>query len=157
MIPVDALPYLNGLRDLPMIGETAGVRYSISRGIDRAVVVLSSADDEALTGQFPNLLRAAQTVLMTPDEPLMNILCSYEKGHWLLTVFLRRKHRPDAYYAHGDERIFISPGAVDMAGAVVTPKLIDFERLDCAGMRSLYREVSLDDETVNKIIKEVLK
>ena len=157
MMPVDALPYLHALRDLPMIGETAGVRYSISRGIDRAVAVLSSGDDEALTGQFLNLLRAAQTVLVTPDEPLMNILCSYEKDHWLLTVFLRRKHRPDAYYAYGDERIFISPGAVDMAGVVVTPKLIDFERLDCSGIRNLYREVSLDEESLAEILKIALK
>ncbi len=154
MVPAGALPYLNELRNLPAILEISGVRFSVGKDVDRAVVMLASADAGALTGQFLNLVRSAQTVLATPDEPLMNILCAYDKDHWLLTVFLRRKHRPDAYYAKGDEKVFISPGAVDMAGVVVTPKLIDFERLDCAGMRSLYREVSLDDETVDKIVKK---
>jgi len=46
---------------------------------------------------------------------------------------------------------------VDMAGVVVTPQFSDFERLDCSGMRSIYREVSLDEETLEKIIKKAFK
>jgi len=153
MTPADALPYLDELRNLPAILETSGVRFSVGRSMDRAVVMLASADAGALTGQFLNLVRSAQSVLATPDEPLMNILCVYDKDHWRLTVFLRRKHRPDAYYAMGDENIFISPGAVDMAGVVVTPKFKDFERLDCNAVSRIYREVSLDDDTLRKILK----
>jgi hypothetical protein len=68
---------------------------------------------------------------------------------------LRRKHRPDAYFAEGEERIFVSPGAIDMAGVVITPRLMDYERLDCSVLRDIYREVSLDEETLNKIIKQL--
>jgi len=157
MSPTEALPDRNELWNLPAVLETSGVRFSVGKDTDRAVVGLASSDAGALTGQFLNLVRSAQTVLATPNEPLMNILCVYDKDHWRLTIFLRRKHRPDAYWAKGDEKIFISPGAVDMAGVVITPKLIDYERLDCAGMRSLYREVSLDQETLVRIVETALK
>ena len=156
MAPAGVLPSLNELENLPIMVETGGVSYRVSTDTDRAVVMLTSQDDGALIEQFMNLLRTTQSVLVTPDEPLVNILCTYEENHWRLTIFLRRKHRPDAYYAKGDERVFISPGAVDMAGVVITPQLIDFERLDCRGIRNLYREISLEDETVAKILRAAL-
>ncbi|MRR18129.1 MAG: DUF4922 domain-containing protein [Deltaproteobacteria bacterium] len=157
MAPADALPYLTELKKLPLLGEAAGVGYGVSDGADRSVIVLTSSNAEGLYAHFLKVLRAFQNVLATPDEPLMNILCVYDQDHWLLAIFLRRKHRPDAYYAKGDGKIFISPGAVDMAGVVVTPQWIDFERMDCAGLRNLYREVSLDQETLARITEAALQ
>jgi hypothetical protein len=94
-------------------------------------------------------------MLSVNDEPLVNILCSYEKECWWLTVFFRRKHRPAAYYAKDAGRIFISPGAIDMAGVIITPRVMDYERLDCSVLRDIYREVSLDEESLDKIIKQL--
>lgn len=68
-------------------------------------------------------------------------------------IFLRRKHRPDDYFAPGNKRIFVSPGAIDMAGVVITPLAMNYENLDSAAIGNIYREVSLKDETFHKIIK----
>ena len=75
--------------------------------------------------RFQRLLTIFKKKLGINDEPPINILCSYDEECWTLTVFLRRKHRPDAYFAEGEDRIFISPGAIDMAGVIITPRLTD--------------------------------
>jgi hypothetical protein len=155
MIPADALPYLNELRDIPPFKETAAVYYSIGKGIDRSAIVLASKNAEELQMRFLQLLKICQNMLSVNDEPLVNILCSYEKECWWLTVFFRRKHRPAAYYAKDAGRIFISPGAIDMAGVIITPRIMDYERLDCSVLRDIYREVSLDEESLDKIIKQL--
>jgi hypothetical protein len=85
----------------------------------------------------------------------MNVLCTCENDIWRLVIFLRQKHRPDAYFAKGGKKIFVSPGAVDMAGEIVTPLLTDFNRLDCDTIRGIYQEVSLSESIIDKIINAV--
>ena len=155
MIPVDALPYLRELTCLPPAKFSVSIRYNFEKGIDRSVVVLASKNKEILQMRFQRLLTIFKKKLGIKNEPPMNILCSYDEECWKLTVFLRRKHRPDAYYARGEDRIFVSPGAIDMAGVIITPRLRDFDRLDFDTLRNIYREVSLDQETFQQIIKVI--
>lgn len=89
---------------------------------------------------------------MTNGEPLVNIVCTYAGDCWRLLIFLRQKHRPDAYFTEGENRIFISPGAIDMAGIIITPRLDDYKRLDCNAIRGIYREVSLPEDMMNIIL-----
>jgi len=56
-------------------------------------------------------------------------------------IFPRRKHRPDCYYAEGEKRIMVSPGAVDMAGVLILPRLEDFEKITSDDIRKIYDEV----------------
>ncbi len=153
MIPSDTLPFLKKLTKLPPVKVGATVQIYAGKGFDRAVVVLASEDTEALKEQFIHLLKSAQEVFTINDEPPVNVFCDHNKGCLRLTVFLRRKHRPDAYYAEGEGRIFVSPGAIDMAGVIITPQLKDYERLDCSTVQNIYREVSLNEETLDKIIR----
>ncbi len=74
-----------------------------------------------------------------------------------MAVFLRQKHRPNAYFAKDKDRIFISPGAVDMAGFVITPLLDNYNHLDYNAIREIYREVSLPENVMNSIIKGIVK
>lgn len=153
MIPSGTLPLLKELNELPPVKVGTGVQIYAGKGFDRAVVVLASEDTEALKEQFVHLLKSAQDVFTTNDEPPVNVFCDHDKGCLRLTVFLRRKHRPDAYFAVGDKRIFVSPGAIDMAGVIITPLLKDFENLNCDTIRNIYREVSPDEETLEKIFR----
>lgn len=155
MIPSDALPFLAELKELPPVKETDTVQYLIGNGFDRSVLVMESENAGALNDHFSGLLRGARQVLQTSDEPLMNVLCAYEKDRWRLMIFLRAKHRPDAYFDSGENRIFVSPGAIDMAGVIITPGRMDYERLDRDTVRNIYREVSLDEKTLNKIVNDL--
>ena len=156
MIPSDSLPFLGELKDLPHVMEKDSVRYRIGKDIDRSIMVLESKNADILKKHFFHFLETLRIILSRKDEPLMNIFCTYEKDHWQLTIFLRRKHRPDSYFAEGEKRIFVSPGAIDLAGVIITARLADFESLDCRIVRSIYREVSLAEETLSKITLELL-
>ena len=70
-------------------------------------------------------------------------------------IFLRQKHRPDGYFAAGDKKIFVSTGAIDMAGVIITPQIIDFNRLGRNTISGIYREVSLPEELMNTIMNEL--
>ena len=155
MIPYDALPFLAELAQQPMMKIDASVRMAAVKSCDRSVFVMESNNAAALKTHFLRFLKTTQTILSSDDEPLINVFCSYEKGRWQVISFLRRKHRPAAYFSEGNQRIFVSPGAIDMAGVVITPKLADFENLDGDTVRDIYREVSLDKKTFKKIIRSL--
>jgi glycosyltransferase involved in cell wall biosynthesis len=155
MIPYEALPFLKELTQPPMIKIDPSVRMAAGKSCDRSVVVMESKNAAALKKHFLRFLKIIQTILSSDDEPLINVFCSYEKDRWQVISFLRRKHRPAAYFAEGDQRIFVSPGAIDMAGVVITPRLADFENLDGDTLQSIYREVSLDKKTFKKIIRSL--
>jgi hypothetical protein len=91
------------------------------------------------------------------EEPMVNIAGFYEErkweeSKWRLLIFPRRKHRPDAFFREGDARVVVSPGVIDMGGVLITPVEKDFERLDEAAVEGIYKEVSLEGETVERAI-----
>jgi len=67
----------------------------------------------------------------------------------------RTKHRPDAYYKAGAERILVSPGAVEMGGLVVLPRMEDFHRLDAASIRAICGKFSLSEALVEEIVAAI--
>jgi hypothetical protein len=153
--PVSDFPFLNISKTWPLLKEISAVRFSQGKNIDRSVIILEAKNSRAMTEQFMHLLQTIQKILAISNEPMINLLCSYAADSWRLIVFLRRKHRPDAYFAAGEKRIFVSPGAVDMAGIIITPRESDFNRLDCADIGNIYREVSLPEDTMNKIMNKL--
>jgi hypothetical protein len=155
MIPIHALPFLNTLKTFSPMKEISSVRFYKGDDLDRFVVILESKNREALREQFAHFAKVTQKTVSTNNEPLMNVLCTCENDIWRLVIFLRQKHRPDAYFAKGGKKIFVSPGAVDMAGEIVTPLLTDFNRLDCDTIRGIYQEVSLSESIIDKIINAV--
>ncbi|HOQ40522.1 MAG: UDP-Glc:alpha-D-GlcNAc-diphosphoundecaprenol beta-1,3-glucosyltransferase WfgD [Deltaproteobacteria bacterium ADurb.Bin151] len=154
MIPSNVLPFLARFNKLPLTKAASSVQITAGKQFDRAVIVMESGNAAALMKQFNRFVKAARKILAKRDEPPVNVICSYAGKTWRLTIFLRRKHRPDAYFAKGKKNIFISPGAIDMAGVVITPRLSDFEHLSCSTLSAIYNEVSLNEEMLGIILKE---
>jgi len=154
-IPKKSLHSLREFKKLTPVKNNSSVRYSRWEGCDRSVVVLEGKNVEALTEQFVSLLKTAQKILKKNDEPLINVICDYARRRFRLFVFLRQKHRPKAYFTKGENRIFVSPGAIDMAGVVITPLLDNYNCLDYNAIRKIYREVSLPERTMDSIVKEL--
>ena len=153
--PVSYFPFLNILKTLPPVKEISAVRFYQGKSIDRTVIILEAKNSGAIIEQFLHLLQTMQKIFSISDEPMINLLSTYTDDFWRLTVFLRQKHRPDAYFAAGEKRIFVSPGAVDMAGVIITPLESDFNRLDCADISNIYQEVSLTEDMMNKIMNKL--
>ena len=73
-------------------------------------------------------------------EPRMNVLAWTEDNDYVFVVFPRRKHRPDCYYSEGEERLLVSPGALDMMGLVITPREEDFNKMTAGQAVGIIKE-----------------
>ena len=88
-------------------------------------------------------------------EPMMNIISWRHDDEYLSVIFPRRKHRPDCYYAEGNDQYIISPGALDMAGLIITPRQEDFERLSPEKALGILNEVSLTKDELQQVIDKL--
>jgi hypothetical protein len=122
---------------------------------DRTAFVIESTDELRLLEFMKDMLEAWKKALGSMEEPKMNILCSYQEELWRLIILPRRKHRPDIYFLEGDDRVLISPAAVDIGGFVVTPSERDFLRMDARLMKSIFTEVTEPPEIIEKILENL--
>ena len=90
-------------------------------------------------------------------EPMMNVVSWRVADDYLTVVFPREKHRPDCYSAEGEEKYLVSPGALDMAGLIITPRQEDFERLTADKAEAILREVALGEDKMKKVIELIVK
>ncbi len=153
IVPSGRLPVEDEIGDprrLVPVRRTQGATLYRARGLGRQAIVLVGLDPRAIEEAFRACLEALQDVLSLPDEPMMNIVGFRKGGLFCLTVFPRRKHRPDAFFRSGDDRILLSPAVVEMAGVLVTPAQADFGRLDPGLVEAIFKEVSLEKEILDK-------
>ena len=76
-------------------------------------------------------------------EPRYNMFAWRDaEGKFIAAYFPREEHRPSCYFAEGAEQIFVSPGALDMAGLIVTPREEDFVKITETDIKKIYKEVS---------------
>lgn len=116
------------------------------------VIISKSAEsDEAL---FRRLYKAMPQ-RGDETEPMMNII-SWRKGEEFISVVIpREKHRPEAYFAEGDAKFVVSPGALDMSGLIITPREEDFRKLTEEKALSLLQECGVSEEKMNAIIAKL--
>ena len=117
----------------------------------RTIILVRTASRTEAEKILHGLLAAMRTISGTPEEPMVNILCTFANRSWEMIIFPRRKHRPDVYFKEGDDRILISPAAVDLAGFVVTPVEKDFLSVDARLIEQIYLEVCLDSSSIDRI------
>ncbi len=130
-----------------------GTSLSKVKEVGRGIIIIEGNNYDAICSTLSDVISAMKNVLSSPCEPRMNLLCSYNRNTWQVSVFPRQKHRPSVYFLPGNERILISPGLVEMGGVVVTPMEKDFNIVDHELIQDIYKEVSVDDETVEKVIE----
>ena len=96
--------------------------------------------------------RLYEALPQADPEPMMNIVAWRSGDEYLSVVFPRAKHRPDCYYAEGDAQYIISPGALDMAGLIITPRREDFERITSETALAILKEMTLGSEAVQQVV-----
>jgi hypothetical protein len=89
------------------------------------------------------------------EEPMINLLAMSQDGAWRVILFPRARHRPASFYREGEDRLLITPAAIEMAGLLVTPRERDFQRLDAAFVREIYSDVSLDEATAARVFHAI--
>lgn len=94
-------------------------------------------------------------------EPRMNIICwrqewgAGREDEIVAVIFPRSKHRPECYAATGDEQLMVSPGALDMAGLIITPREEDFRKITHERAVSILREVTMTEEELVPVIARI--
>ena len=93
-------------------------------------------------------------IIIDPDES-ENIKEPVNAYFWMdkekkvhLIAIPRSQHRPGCYYKEPPERRAVSPGAIDMAGVIVTPIKEDFDRLNNDDIEKIYKEVSFCQDEI---------
>ena len=132
------------------------------------IVKLSDDDDISIINEYPchallirshtpdageqlfRKLYAALPCRSNETEPMMNIVAWRRGDEYLSVVFPRTKHRPDCY---GD--VMVSPGAIDMAGLMITPREEDFLKLTPQQATAILQEVSLPKNELDKVIERL--
>ena len=79
-------------------------------------------------------------------EPRINVVAYRKEDKVTLIIIPRHAHRPHCYSKEGDAKFLISPGALDMCGLLITPRLEDYERLTATRAADILCEVGIRTE-----------
>ncbi|MFZ1235547.1 MAG: DUF4922 domain-containing protein [Prevotella sp.] len=88
-------------------------------------------------------------------EPMMNILGWQQRDECYTVVIPRKKLRPDCYFAGEETKMVISPGTLDMAGLVITPREEDFNRLSVEQLKNIYEEMMITNQDMKQTINQL--
>ena len=140
--------------DCHVVKQTDRSRLMIAEGLAQPFFLIETKEVADGSRLFEELL----SVLDIPEgepEPMLNVLCNCEDGHWNIAVFPRKKHRPDCYFAKGDDNLLISPASVDMGGVFITPLEKDFRKITVDDVLKIFAEVCLNAAELKEIAKRI--
>lgn len=127
--------------------------YVVNDYLRNTFIIESERKDEAVL--VFEMIYSMLPVKDEEEEPMMNLLTWYEAGRWVTCLFPRGKHRPDCYYAEGDDNLLISPASVDFGGVFITPLEKDFNKISEKDIRTIFKEITLNKEEMEKLVERV--
>lgn len=107
----------------------------------RGVFICRSPDATAVENTVRRSIAFLKEATRAPDEPLVNIIIAADGADLIALVLPRRAHRPACYFSQDDDRMLVSPGAVDVGGLLVLPRHEDYERMTRALVQDIFAEV----------------
>ena len=111
---------------------------------------------EGLAKTRDTLLGRVDNLVDGECEPRMNVMAFHTTGVGYVTLlFPRAKHRPLCYYVQGDGQRLVSPGTLDMAGLIVTPRECDFENITANEAVCILREVAMAADDVAAVADRI--
>lgn len=138
----------------PVIAHENGCLYSVSGyAVPLFMVVSGSVSHSA------GLLSRLLSIMEVPEgelEPRMNVVVTYLPNEGYVTIVLpRTAHRPACYYAEGSGQRLVSPGTLDMAGLLVTPRECDFNAIGAEEAMAILREVAITADDSEMLVEKL--
>ncbi len=118
-----------------------------------AFVIISKSEDS--DEELFHRLYRSMPMRGDESEPMMNIIAWRKGDEFISVVIPREKHRPDAYFAEGEAQMMVSPGALDMAGLIITPHEEDFSKINLDKATALLRECGISAEKMEAIVSNL--
>lgn len=127
-----------------------GIAESVSAGLDFPFAFIAFAGEKALEGIFS--VQGFDMERGCKDRDLVNIFVWTGTDGVIRGVIVPRKaHRPACYFAEGEARMLLSPGALDMAGLAVVPRPEDFARITAQDIDMMYRQTGITGNEYKEI------
>lgn len=137
-----------------VISLTDEEKISVLRDFLVPAFVIISKSEDSDEELFHRLYRS-MPMRGDESEPMMNIIAWRKGDEFISVVIPREKHRPDAYFAEGEAQMMVSPGALDMAGLIITPREEDFSKINLDKATDLLRECGISTEKMEAIVSNL--
>lgn len=126
--------------------------FAIDDGL-RKFVTIESLDKDLVINTFNKFYKVYSDLMNEEQEPMINLLSFYEEEYgWRVIIFLRAKHRPEIYFAEDQEKMLVSPAAIDLGGVVIFPREEDFNHITKEMIAEIFKEVFVDKVVLKKLI-----
>jgi len=146
----DYIVFYNG----PKCGASAPDHFHLQAGLKTALLVqgdnalrscltIESENRKEVEELFEDVYQYLKHRQPDEEEPMMNVIAFMEQNRYKLHLFPRRAHRPRHYYQEGNGQLLISPGALDMAGLIISVREEDFNKIARQDIEDIYSQVSL--------------
>lgn len=146
----DYIIFYNG----PKCGASAPDHFHMQAGLKsdilmqgynelRTCLIIEGDTKEDVESDFEDVYHYLSKRQPDEDEPMMNIISFVDQGKYVLHIFPRKAHRPGQYHDSGKRQLMISPGAIDMAGLIITVREEDFNKIRKEDIEDIYSQVSM--------------
>jgi hypothetical protein len=121
----------------------------------RKLITLQGNEPEHLEALFTRIYRLLKNDIPSEEEPMMNILAGYDKEQFVIHLIPRKLHRPDRYFASGEDQLLLSPASIDMGGVLIMPREEDFNKISREDIKDVFRQVCVEDETIQYLVNQL--
>lgn len=146
----DYLIFYNG----PKCGASAPDHFHLQAGLKlpllmqgdnelRSCLQIESNSKKEVQEFFEDIYQYLHHHQPDEEEPMMNVIAFTENNKYKLHIFPRKAHRPRHYYDKGPKQLLISPGALDMAGLIISVREEDFDKINKQDIEDIYSQVSM--------------
>ena len=138
-----------------LVKQTRDVSISTWNEYLRGVITLQSGSRNGLIEIFRQIYSQLEAINAGEEEPMLNILATYDDEEWIVHIFPRILHRPEQYFESGEKQILLSPASVDMGGVLITPREEDFNKITQEDVSDIFRQVCMDPIIVQEVIEGI--
>lgn len=117
----------------------------------RCFISIISDDKNEIAEKFESIYKSMES--KNDEEPMMNILCSFQDEKWRVIIFPRQKQRPSHFFRTDKKQLLVSPAAVEMGGVLVLPGEEDFKKITKKEIEEIYGEVTANQDVFAELIK----
>lgn len=137
------------------ISEHKGLKMFIRNNAPAKALTMVGSNLQILRAAFGRLYDILEQVIPSSEEPMMNIIASFDGQEWMVHIYPRKRHRPHQYFAEGDEKILLSPASIDMGGVLVIPREEDFNRISEKDVMDILNQVCVEEELIRNLIAQI--
>lgn len=135
------------------VSQSNDLRTALVTNCLRNFIVVESNNISSVEKEFVKIYSVLNE--QTDEEPLMNIICTYD-DNWRLLIFPRSKHRPTYFFEEGEKKILISPAAVDMGGVLIFPREEDFAKVSRELIIDVFAQVTFTNDQFDLLEQKLL-